>query len=171
MANAGLTWTEERTERLKELWTEGLSASQIAAELGQDVSRNAVLGKAHRLGLAQGESKRANSPRPCQPARPPDQPVPAEPPPQNNLDLVPMTPNRPSAKAAELPLREGAIVPQPEGVTIMELREGVCRWPLGDPTTPEFRYCGARAAECLPYCAQHAQMAYQPATERKRLRA
>ena len=63
------------------------------------------------------------------------------------------------------------VVPQSEGATIMELREGVCRWPLGDPTTPEFRYCGARAVEGLPYCSHHAQVAYQPAAERKRLRA
>jgi len=63
------------------------------------------------------------------------------------------------------------VAPQPEGVTIMELREGMCRWPLGDPTTPEFRYCGARAVEGLPYCPHHAQIAYQPAAERKRLRA
>src|SRR3954453_18214202 len=68
MAGAGLTWTEERIELLTKLWSEGLSASQIAAELGGDVSRNAVLGKAHRLGLAQGEGKgrarrvRANRP-------------------------------------------------------------------------------------------------------------
>ena len=71
MANAGLTWTKERIERLKELWTEGLSASQIAAELGEGVSRNAVLGKAHRLGLAQGEGKVASTPRPRKPTHPP----------------------------------------------------------------------------------------------------
>jgi GcrA cell cycle regulator len=82
-----------------------------------------------------------------------------------------MTPNQPSAEAAELRRRDEAVVPRLEGVTIMELREGVCRWPLGDPTSPDFRYCGARASEGLPYCAYHAQIAYQPATERKRLRA
>ena len=53
----------------------------------------------------------------------------------------------------------------------MELREAMCRWPLGDPTTPEFRFCGAHAATGLPYCPHHAQIAYQPAAERKRLRA
>jgi GcrA cell cycle regulator len=53
----------------------------------------------------------------------------------------------------------------------MELREGTCRWPLGDPTTPEFRYCGGGAVLGLPYCAHHAQIAYLPAAERKRLRA
>src|SRR5215211_1213877 len=69
-AGAGMTWTEERIERLKELWGEGLSASQIAAEFGGDVSRNAVLGKAHRLGLAQGGRKGASTPRPRKPTRP-----------------------------------------------------------------------------------------------------
>jgi GcrA cell cycle regulator len=106
--------------------------------------------------------------------KPPHSPAPApavEPPPQNNPNPAPMISNRPPAEAAELPRRDEAIVPQSEGVTIMELREGVCRWPLGDPTSPDFRYCGARASEGLPYCAYHAQIAYQPATERKRLRA
>src|SRR3954465_6580408 len=70
MARAGLTWTEERIERLKELWTEGLSASQIAAELGGDVSRNSVLGKANRLGLAHGPAKASSAPRPCKPPPP-----------------------------------------------------------------------------------------------------
>ena len=72
--------------------------------------------------------------------------------------------------AATLPQTDMG-VPGSEGVTIMELREGMCRWPLGDPTTPAFRYCGAGAVEGLPYCPHHAQIAYQPATERKRLRA
>ena len=53
-------------------------------------------------------------------------------------------------------------------VTIMDLRESMCRWPLGDPTTPEFRFCGARSITGLPYCTHHAEIAYQPATERKR---
>jgi len=171
MANAGLTWTKERIELLTKLWTEGLSASQIAAELGGGVSRNAVLGKAHRLGLAQGEGNGASTPRPRKPTCPPD-PAPAvEPPPKNDPHPAPMMSNRPPAEAAELPRREAAVAPQSEGVTIMELREGVCRWPLGDPTTPAFRYCGARAVEGLPYCPHHAQIAYQPAAERKRLRA
>lgn len=53
-------------------------------------------------------------------------------------------------------------------VTIMDLRESMCRWPLGDPTTPEFRFCGARSITGLPYCTHHAEIAYQPAAERKR---
>jgi GcrA cell cycle regulator len=66
---------------------------------------------------------------------------------------------------------EQVVVPLAERVTIMELRESMCRWPMGDPTTPEFRFCGARAIGGLPYCTHHAQIAYQPAAERKRIRA
>ena len=65
---------------------------------------------------------------------------------------------------------DGAAPPR-EGLTIMELREGMCRWPLGDPTRPEFRYCGAHGVAGLPYCSLHAQIAYIPTAERKRLRA
>ena len=78
---------------------------------------------------------------------------------------------QPKEQAAKTSLQEDVVVPRSEGVTIMELRESTCRWPLGDPATPEFRYCGGRAISGLPYCVHHSQLAYQPAAERKRLRA
>ena len=78
---------------------------------------------------------------------------------------------QPAQESESTPLQQTEVVPRSEGVTIMELRESTCRWPLGDPTTPEFRYCGARVVEGPPYCSHHAQIAYQPAAERKRLRA
>jgi GcrA cell cycle regulator len=65
---------------------------------------------------------------------------------------------------------QAVVAPRSAGVTIMELREAMCRFPLGDPTSPEFRFCGARAITGLPYCSHHARIAYQPAAERKRLR-
>jgi GcrA cell cycle regulator len=61
-------------------------------------------------------------------------------------------------------------LPHSERVTIMELREFMCRWPLGDPTTPDFRFCGARSITGLPYCTHHARFAYQPVADRKRER-
>ena len=64
---------------------------------------------------------------------------------------------------------QAVVVSRSAGVTIMELREAMCRFPLGDPATPEFRFCGAQAITGLPYCPHHAQIAYQPAAERKRL--
>jgi GcrA cell cycle regulator len=72
MAEAGLTWTKERIELLTKLWSEGLSASQIAAELGGSMSRNAVISKAHRLGLAHGASKVASTPPARKPRRSPE---------------------------------------------------------------------------------------------------
>jgi len=170
MANVGLTWTKERIELLTKLWTEGLSASQIAAELGGDVSRNAVLGKAHRLGLAQSGGKGGSTPRPRKPTRSLEPAPVAETSPENSPEPTRMIPTQPAAPA-DIPLRSDVVVPQAEGVTIMELREFMCRWPLGDPTTPEFRYCGIQAVMGLPYCPYHAQIAYIPAAERKRLRA
>ena len=175
MTDAGLTWTDERVELLAKLWTEGLSASQIAAELGGSVSRNAVLGKIHRLGLAdRGKAQAAAAPRTRKPIRRADPAAVDEPVMVEDNDAP-----RSTATAAPQPaigpevvrLHDDVVVPLSERVTIMELRESMCRWPLGDPTTAEFRFCGARATMGLPYCTHHAQVAYQPAAERKRLRA
>jgi GcrA cell cycle regulator len=63
---------------------------------------------------------------------------------------------------------EEVVIPMSERVTIMELRDSMCRWPLGDPSTPEFRFCGARSGTAGPYCGYHAQLAYQPAVDRRR---
>jgi GcrA cell cycle regulator len=174
MANAGLTWTKERIERLKQLWGEGLSASQIAAELGTDVSRNAVISKAHRLELTHGATTGISTSHPCKPP-PPKPPLTGEPSSHDGSTLAsmpthPVAANQPAVvPPSPVLLREAAIVPRSEGVMILELREFMCRWPLGDPTTPEFRYCGTQALMGLPYCPHHAQIAYQPAAERKRL--
>ena len=172
MAEASVTWTDERLELLKKLWGEGLSASQIAAELGGGMTRNAVLGKSHRLGLARNTSAGTSTPRPRKEGPAPGKSPTAEPPMRHKPEPVIRTATQPpfeQPKATPLPMEVGP--PQREGLTIMELREGMCRWPLGDPTTPAFRYCGAQGIAGLPYCSHHAQIAYQPTTERKRLRA
>jgi GcrA cell cycle regulator len=188
MADAGQTWTEERIERLTKLWTEGLSASQIAAELGGSMSRNAVISKANRLGLTHGSAKVASTPRTRKPSRRPEPSPSSETLGQADPALAP-TLVRPQVvkKPEEARPGEDTTVPDQEPqetrpevdgavplsrrVTIMQLREGMCRWPLGDPTHAGFCYCGAKAVTGLPYCTHHAQVAYQPATERKRLRA
>ncbi len=188
MADAGLTWTKERIELLTKLWTEGLSASQIAAELGGDVSRNAVISKANRLGLTHGLAKVASTPRTRKPSRRPessptgetaDQGGPALAPTMVNAQVVKKPEETHPREDAAMPAQaveetrpevDGA-VPVSRRVQIMDLREGMCRWPLGDPAHAGFSYCGAQAVTGLPYCTHHAQVAYQPATERKRLRA
>jgi GcrA cell cycle regulator len=168
-------WTEERVELLKKLWSDGLSASQIAGELGS-VTRNAVIGKVHRLGLS-GRAKNpaaSSTPRPRKaPTRSPSHPM------TGNGGghgmtrganaLAPQFAPEAEAQAEQaLPLPEDVVVPFSERVTIMDLREYMCRWPMGDPTTPEFRFCGGRSQTGMPYCTYHARIAYQPAADRRR---
>ncbi|MEH3143767.1 MAG: GcrA cell cycle regulator [Methylobacterium frigidaeris] len=169
MVDAGPSWTKERVELLRRLWIDGRSASQIAAEIG-GVSRNAVIGKVHRLGLA-GRVLKSEA-EPAAPAPLPTRRV--------RADEAPAPAGRPATVLAPAPAPL-ALVQQPgpagpadvalpvsERVTIMELRESMCRWPMGDPATPDFRFCGARSITGLPYCTHHASIAYQPAAERKR---
>ena len=102
----------------------------------RDVSRNAVLGKAHRLGLAQNERKGGSTPRPRTPTCPPEPPT-TEPPSRQDPDPVPGPASEPPTRQPQVTAAPAEVVPlRSEGVTIMELREAMCRWPLGDPTTP-----------------------------------
>lgn len=181
MTDATLTWTEERVERLKTLWQEGKSASYIASELG-GVSRNAVIGKVHRLGLS-GRGKapeKAPAPRPRAKPAPAEHAAPAPAPKPLTLGanaLAAAVEERiapqPEPIARPLPRPVPAaeaeiVVPLSERVTIMDLRESMCRWPMGDPSSAEFRFCGARSLTGMPYCDHHAQIAYQPSAERRR---
>ena len=151
-------WTEDRVGALKKLWLEGQSASQIAKQLGGGVTRNAVIGKVHRLGL----SGRA---APSQPARAtfrPTRPRPAAQPTQ-----APSAPRRieavqPRPAAAQVP----APMPDlPGTATVMTLGAHMCKWPIGDPSSNEFSFCGRRSSEGV-YCVEHARVAYQPQVKR-----
>jgi len=170
MTDAGISWTDERVELLKKLWSDGLSASQIATELG-NVTRNAVIGKVHRLGLSgRAKDKAAAAQRPRKAARSPSAPVAI--PPQNRTNVIMAPVPRPLVIHEEpaVPAEDDLGIPVSERVTIMELRESMCRWPMGDPTKAEFRFCGARSVSSLPYCDHHARVAYQPVADRKRER-
>lgn len=174
-----MSWTDERVELLRKLWLEGLSASQIAAELANGITRNAVIGKVHRLGLS-GRAKSVQSPgapraRAATPRATPQQ---TRSTPVRTMTAAPMMTRsatalalQPEAYAApvERPVAE-VVIPLSEPVTIMELREAMCRWPLGDPATPEFRYCGGRSDVGAPYCSHHSRIAYQPSQDRRRER-
>lgn len=168
-----MSWNDERVELLKKLWTEGLSASQIASELG-GVTRNAVIGKVHRLGLSgRAKTPGAAAPRPRKTA-----PVPAQRPvarpaslPQvrGNVALKPMVMAEPFQMTEVQPETE-VVVPMSRRVKIMELREAMCKWPIGDPTQEDFVFCGADCGFGTPYCSYHSTVAYQPAAERRRAR-
>ena len=157
-----MSWTDERVELLKKLWADGLSASHIAGELG-GITRNAVIGKVHRLGL----SGRAKSPSSS---------VPRVRKPRSHMMRVRRTSMRGNTALAlayemeqepEPELIEN-IIPLGQRRTLLELNEDTCRWPIGDPATPEFFFCGGKPLTGLPYCSYHSRAAYQPANERRR---
>ncbi|HZP78919.1 MAG TPA: GcrA family cell cycle regulator [Pseudolabrys sp.] len=158
-----MSWTDERVELLKKLWADGLSASQIAGELG-GITRNAVIGKVHRLGL----SGRAKSPSSAAPR------------PRKARATHMLRVSRPSIRGntALQHAYDYEVEPEPEVIekvipigqrrTLLELTEATCRWPIGDPGSTDFFFCGGNTVESLPYCAYHSRVAYQPLTERRR---
>lgn len=152
-----MSWSDERVEVLKKLWAEGLSASQIAKELG-GVTRNAVIGKVHRLGL----SGRATPSRPpsrfVNPHRPRVAARPA-------LRLASSTENAPTP--APIPI-DPAPLPNGEFATVLDLSEHICKWPVGDPSDDSFQFCGHKTKVGAPYCEAHAQMAFQPPKKRRK---
>ncbi len=152
-------WTDERVELLKKLWADGLSASQIAKQLG-GVTRNAVIGKVHRLGL----SGRA---APSQPARPafkaPRAPRAAVAAPAAPRRVEPVAP----APVAASPTPPAVYKEEPGSATVLTLGAHMCKWPIGDPATDSFSFCGRRSSDG-PYCSDHARVAYQPQQKRVR---
>ncbi|RYX99588.1 MAG: GcrA cell cycle regulator [Bradyrhizobiaceae bacterium] len=159
-----ITWTDDRVEQLKKLWEGGLSASQIAAELG-NVTRNAVIGKVHRLGLSgRAKSPSSAAPRPRKP-RPAQQMVRMpRPVARGNTALahdyqVEMEPD---------PISVDNVIPISQRLQLVELNDATCHWPVGDPATSDFYFCGGKSVAGAPYCAHHSRIAYQPASDRRR---
>lgn len=150
-------WTDERVEMLKRLWLDGLSASQIAKQLG-GVTRNAVIGKVHRLGLsgraAPSHPSRTTFKAP-RPARPASQPAPRP----RTIEPRALQPAAP---------RPVPFVELPGTATVLTLGAHMCKWPIGDPSTDNFTFCGRRAGDEGPYCIDHARVAYQPPQSRKK---
>jgi len=157
VAETGMTWTDERVAVLKKLWTDGLSASQIAKQIG-GVTRNAVIGKVHRLGL----SGRAAPARPRTPSIKIARPRPAistAPRPMHHHMPAPVR-----LREAELPPID---IPENGPSNVLELGAHMCKWPIGDPAKTEFRFCGRKCGEGAPYCTDHARVAYQPPAKKR----
>ncbi|SEO65079.1 GcrA cell cycle regulator [Salinihabitans flavidus] len=193
-----MSWTDERVELLKKMWSEGQSASQIAKELGS-VTRNAVIGKVHRLGLsnrtqpgAKPEAEPASKPEPKQKAAPkaakadPKEAPGPEPKPEV-ASIRPSASSAPgSARRAIIPAGQ-PLPPQPSAneidpealakvseiekkakrLSLMELTERTCKWPVGDPATEDFWFCGLPAKSGKPYCEAHVGVAFQPMSSRR----
>jgi GcrA cell cycle regulator len=204
-----MAWTDDRVDTLKRMWGEGASASQIAKELG-GVTRNAVIGKVHRLGLsnrniddktAPAEAKPAAAPKAAKPKAKPEpaaKPAPekaATPEPVEEDDddeprtmaaVPPRTGNnitslrKPLMAGQPLPPQPSANEISPEAlakvnavektakkISLMELTERTCKWPIGDPATEKFWFCGLGVQAGKPYCEAHVSVAFQPMSSRR----
>lgn len=142
-------WTNDRVETLKRLWLEGHSAGQVAKQLG-GVSRNAVIGKLHRLGLT---GVRAPAARPRRIAG------------ASARSRRPMTPRRRAKPLSPPPVAAlPAIGPVEPGLVRDATGLGlhVCKWPIGDPQAVDFSYCGRQALGEGPYCPTHDRVAHRP---------
>ncbi|MBE2276944.1 MAG: GcrA cell cycle regulator [Rhodobacteraceae bacterium] len=216
-----MSWTDERVETLKHMWAEGQSASQIAKELG-GVTRNAVIGKVHRLGLsnrvggkdedeaaapgtpaaapARAEPTAASAearaeastatPAAAQPTAAQAQPRPTE---RTAAPAAPAAAAAPATNVTPMPIRKPIVPagqplpPQPSlneispealasvrevekrarRLTLMELTERTCKWPIGDPATEDFWFCGLPSLPGKPYCEAHVGVAFQPMSARR----
>jgi len=193
-----MSWTDERVETLKRMWAEGQSASQIAKELG-GVTRNAVIGKVHRLGLSNrvAGGKEDEDDTPVAAAKPEPRPEPAATRPEPAARPVaaerPAPAPAPASNVTALPIRKAIVPagqplpPQPSAneispealasvrevekrarkLTLMELTERTCKWPIGDPATEDFWFCGLPSLPGKPYCEAHVGVAFQPMSARR----
>jgi GcrA cell cycle regulator len=208
-----MSWTDERVELLKKMWSEGQSASQIAKELG-GVTRNAVIGKVHRLGLS---NRTIGAPAAGAAAKPVAEaaaetgmaakPLEADPPSAQDEASATPDPETSDTETAEgvaeaepaprpsnvTPLRKTIVPagqplpPQPSAneispealakvheveksarrISLMELTERTCKWPIGDPATEDFYFCGLPVQQGKPYCEAHVGVAFQPMSSRR----
>ena len=137
-------WTDEQVEELKRLWDKGLTTGEIGKALG--VSKNAVVGKAHRLGL--------NS-RPS-PIRRGDDDADAS---TAASAEAPSSSKKKKASKSE-PAKKNQEKEKKKLFTVNDLTSSSCRWPIGDPKDEDFHFCGKEALPDKPYCAEHAAIAY-----------
>ncbi|MFH0302666.1 GcrA family cell cycle regulator [Bradyrhizobium sp. 31Argb] len=161
--STAVVWTPQRVDELTKLWAAGNTAAQIAGELG-NVTRNAVIGKVHRLGLdGRVKAKNGLAPKRERPAR-----VRLR---RAAYDARRVT--KVAAALAEIPESPASDSSAPtsfacRGVSLLELKDETCRWPMGDPAQPGFVFCGNQALAVSPYCAHHGRMAYAPGGETHR---
>ncbi len=193
-----MAWTDERVEKLKQLWEEGKSASEIAKELG-NVTRNAVIGKVHRMGLqsrtagAEPKKEEPKKPRASKSTAAPEsksaQPTPkpaksetkvekpsaevetaedAEVADASNNQFPAMVPANNDEISEETRRNVERMESSSKRLTLMQLTERTCKWPVGDPATDDFWFCGHPSEAGKPYCQAHVELAFQAPMARRR---
>ncbi len=163
-----MSWTDERVDLLKKLWAEGLSASQIAGRLG-GITRNAVIGKVHRLGLSgRATTSRMKSSRPRARATAARR---AQRPSFRQIGNPAFRSLYQGEAEPFTPSSEEMVIPPAERKSLQDLTESSCRWPIGDPQHDDFHFCNGSKVPGLPYCEFHAKRAFQPPQARRRDRS
>jgi GcrA cell cycle regulator len=178
-----MSWTDERIDTLRQLWEQGLTAGQIAEKLGEGLTRNAVIGKAHRLGLKGRPSPvkagaeapaaapaAAPAPAPAAAAAPPPPAAPAAaaPAPAAPAAAAAPAPAIELPKARTAPVRSAPVGGKPGGkTTLLDLSDKVCKWPIGHPDEADFHFCGKPSQPGFPYCGEHCAVAYQAQLPRR----
>lgn len=156
-----MSWTEERVSLLKKLWGEGHTAAEIAKQLG-GVTRNAVIGKAHRLKLSNRVSPIQQNKKPA----------------NKNVERKTAKKTASIASVSNHNVSNVSAVPNKDNqasysnssgelYSLMDLKPRMCRWPCGDPKHEDFGFCGDNAMPGLPYCEEHAKLAYQASTRNR----
>ena len=193
-----MAWSEERVAVLKKMWLDGNSASEIAKELG-NITRNAVIGKVHRLGLsnratnaAKSEASTNKTVKTVKRGRPPktiNEPKKRGRPQKvkEHMDLPetpadkgkPIIASGPSKRSNDNKLEVVSdlseetlknlhkVEMKSKKISLMDLTERTCKWPIGDPATDAFWFCGHEAEPGKPYCKTHISIAFQPMTQRR----
>jgi GcrA cell cycle regulator len=153
-----MAWTDERIAQLKAGWEGGMTASQIAEQLGEGVTRNAVIGKAHRLGLESRPS----------PVKGGEEVVEAVPAPVAAPSVAAPRPTPPApAPVARAAAKKPARTGKAARTTLLDLNEKICKWPIGHPGDADFHFCGKPVQAGFPYCTEHCLVAYQAQLPRR----
>ena len=140
-----MSWNDEKVAKLKELWGKGSTASQIAEILG-NVSRNAVIGKAHRLNLsAKIKTRTATSNRSF----------------EDSMEVKAVKSNKERKNRFKSLIIEKDFEPE-SPKQLEELDENSCKWPIGHPNEKSFYFCGRSSLKDFSYCKLHLLYAYQP---------
>lgn len=143
-------WTDDRVDRLKALWLEGRTADWIARDLAHGITRSAVLGKVHRLGLSAGRTPAVTATLKAKPPKPRGEAGRATPL-SGATEIV--------ARSSTPPI--APVKPQERGLSsVLTIRHRQCRWPLGDPRAIDFSLCGRPVARGA-FCGPHAAVAYR----------
>ncbi|PCJ99516.1 MAG: gcrA cell cycle regulator family protein [Zetaproteobacteria bacterium] len=155
-----MSWTDDRVSILKKLWGDGHTAAEIAKKLG-GVTRNAVIGKAHRLKLSNRVSPIQQNKKPANKNTQRKAPV-------EKVKVVAASSTVKTVSASsgkDSPASSGALY------SLLDLKPRMCRWPSGDPREEGFGFCGETSISGIPYCEEHAKIAYQAATRNRILGA